>query len=76
MLKLYSITEKSYVDTSKSEARDKLMKLAGISLGMGYEGFGMQDDSQPVIFDKCGNFGCLDAAEFQIHVSLSDISDG
>ena len=72
MLKLYSATEKAYIDTSKSEVRDSLMKLAGISLGMGYECFGIQDNGQPIICDKCGNFGYLDAEKFQVHVSLSD----
>ena len=38
-----------------------------------YEDFGVMSDGQPVVFDKCGNFGYLDHGRFEAVFCLGDI---
>ena len=48
-----------------------LMEEAGMADYCGFEDIGMQGDGTPIVFDKCGNFGYLDANKYEIRISLS-----
>lgn len=46
--------------------KDALMEQADLDVKMGFEEFGLQSDGTIVVFDRCGNFGYLDARIYEI----------
>lgn len=50
---------------------DILMKKAGLDVGMGFEGIGLQDDATPVVFDRCGGFGYLDSDKYRVTIEFN-----
>ena len=51
---------------------EKLMKAAGLDFRLGFEAIGIQDDGTPVVFDKCGAFGYLDANVYRVRIDLGE----
>ena len=67
-IKIWDKENQEFV-TSKTELCDH----AGFGVGQKYEEVGVQGDGTPVVFDKCGNFGYLDATRFVAVFSIGDI---
>ncbi len=64
-VRIYDIEEKRFIFDESL-----LMELADLDLYMKFEAVGVQDDGQPVVFDKCGNFGYLDPDRYKAVVIL------
>ena len=39
---------------------DEIIKLSDLETKQEYEAWGLQNDGQPVVFDRCGNYGYID----------------
>lgn len=51
--------------------RNRLMKEAGLTIGLGFEEIGIQSDGTPVVFDRCGNFGYLDINKYHVVIDMN-----
>jgi len=49
-----------------------ILKMSDLETKFNYESFGVQSNGQPVVFDKCGNFGYLDPAKIMVTIDLSE----
>jgi len=66
-MKMHILDTENNVEVSDT---DILMKKAGLNVGMGFEGIGLQDDATPVVFDRCGGFGYLDSNEYRVVIEF------
>jgi len=62
-MKVYDIKNNEYINNNA-----KLMALAGLEPNLGFEAIAIQDDGQPIVCDKWGNFSYLDINRYQVHI--------
>ena len=70
MYKMVVVEKKSGLVVKNPEY---LMQEANLMKGARFEAVGMQDDGTPVVFDRCGNFGYLDAKKVKIVIEFDQI---
>lgn len=49
---------------------DHLMKEAKLNPMNGFDGIGILGDGQPIVCDRCGNFGWLDSAKYEVSIVI------
>lgn len=47
-----------------------LMKDAGLYPGIGFSGIAIDEDCIPIVLDKCGNYGYLDANVYLVRFDI------
>ena len=67
-MRIYDNKENAYVEMK----HDFLIEQSGMQRGARFEDFGIQSDGQLVVFDKCGTFGYLDNARFELQLIMKD----
>lgn len=60
-LRMWDKSERMWLDDER-----QLMALADLDPRLKFEDIGIQGDGTPVVFDKCGHFGYLDAARYHV----------
>ena len=69
-MKIELMIDGDYAEVGVDIDSDQVMRAARLNPLNGFDSIGIMQDGQPVVFDRCGNFGYLDNAIYEVAVIL------